>query len=146
MKPLMIRQATSSDLDLLTTLIRLFPAPTVPDEGYIRSCFIALLSDPKAYLAVAVDHDGTVVGYLSGYRHAAFYAGGETAWCDEVFVKEDQRRRGVGKQLMQAFEQWAGQNRCVLVSLATAGAKGFYESLGYATRASYFKKYLSGKP
>ena len=42
-----------------------------------------------------------------------------------------------------AFEEWAGQNHCVLVSLATAGAKEFYEALGYEAKASYFKKYLS---
>jgi GNAT superfamily N-acetyltransferase len=60
-----------------------------------------------------------------------------------VFVREDQRSHGLGTQLMQAFELWAVQNRCILVALATAGAKGFYESLGYATKASYFKKYLS---
>jgi GNAT superfamily N-acetyltransferase len=104
---------------------------------------MAAISDPKAYVAVAVDPDGSFVGYLSGYRHLAFYAGGEAAWCDEVLVREDQRRRGVGRQLMRDFELWATQNRCVLVSLATAGAKEFYQALGYATKASYFKKYLS---
>ena len=87
-----------------------------------------------------------MVGYLSGYRHFAFYAGGETAWCDEVLVREDLRRRGVGRQLMGGFELWAAQNRCVLVSLATAGAKEFYEALGYTTKAAYFKKYLSPAP
>lgn len=138
-----VRQASTPDLDRLTALVQLFPAPAVPDESYIRSCFTAAISDPKAYVAVAVDADGAIVGYLSGYRHLAFYAGGETAWCDEVLVRADQRRRGVGRQLMRAFELWAGKSRCVLVSLATAGAKEFYQTLGYETRASYFKKYLS---
>ncbi len=105
-----------------------------------------LVSDPKAYLAIAVRADSSVIGYLSGYRHAALYAGGETAWCDEIYVHEDQRRSGVGKQLMLDFERWAEENRCVLVSLATAGAKSFYETLGYTSKASYFKKYLSSEP
>lgn len=144
MESFVIRQATPSDLDSLASLILLFPTPTIPDEGYIPRCFMALLSEQRAYLAVAVEPNGTIVGYVSGYRHAAFYAGGETAWCDEVFVKEEQRRCGAGSQLMLAFELWATQNSCVLVSLATSGAKEFYEALGYATKASYFKKYLSG--
>jgi GNAT superfamily N-acetyltransferase len=138
-----VRQASTPDLDRLTALVQLFPAPAVPDESYIRSCFTAAISDPKAYVAVAVDADGAIVGYLSGYRHLAFYAGGETARCDEVLVRADQRRRGVGRHLMRAFELWAGKSRCVLVSLATAGAKEFYQTLGYETGASYFKKYLS---
>lgn len=142
METFVTRRATLSDLDPLSRLMRLFPAPTVPDERYVRKCFTALLSDPKAFVAVAVETDGTVIGYLSGYRHAAFYSGGEIAWCDEVYVTEDKRGRGAGKELMRAFELWAMQNRCVQVSLATAGAKGFYESIGYKSTASYFKKYL----
>src|SRR5690242_9867373 len=102
----MIRCAVSSDLEPLIPLMRLFPSPTTPDEEYIRNCFEGVLSNPKAYLAVAVEPDGAIVGYLSGYRHAAFYAVGETAWCDEVFVKEDRRCHGLGTQLMQAFELW----------------------------------------
>jgi GNAT superfamily N-acetyltransferase len=141
-----VRRARASDLDGFTALARLFPAPTVPDENCIRTCFLAAISDPKAYIAVAVDPDGAIGGYLSGYRHFAFYAGGETAWCDEVLVREDRRRRGAGRQLMRGFELWATQNRCVLVSLATAGAKEFYQALGYAEKASYFKKYLSSEP
>jgi hypothetical protein len=93
----MIRRAISSDLNHLTALIRAFPSPTIPGEGYIRSCLTTLLSDPKAYLAVAVDADGTVVGYLSGYRHAAFYAAGETVWCDEVFSKRRSTRPWPGE-------------------------------------------------
>lgn len=140
-----VRQARSADVDSFTALARLFPAPTVPDENYIRTRFLTAISDPKAYIAVAVDPDGAIAGYLSGYRHFAFYAGGETAWCDEVLVREDRRGRGAGRQLMRGFELWATENRCVLVSLATAGAKEFYQALGYAEKAAYFKKYLSSE-
>ncbi len=139
----MIRHVLPADLEHLIPLIRLFPSPTAPNEEYTRDNFGAVLSNPRAYLAVAVEVDGTLVGYLSGYRHATFYASGETAWCDEVFVREDCRCRGIGTLLMGAFELWAIQHGCILVSLATAGAKEFYESLGYASKASYYKKYLS---
>lgn len=140
-----VRRARASDLEGFTALVRLFPAPALPDVNCIRTRFLAAISDPKAYVAVAVDSDGAIAGYLSGYRHFAFYAGGETAWCDEVLVREDRRRRGIGRQLMRGFELWATRNRCILVSLATAGAKEFYHALGYATKASYFKKYLSSE-
>ena len=43
---------------------------------------------------------------------------------------------------MEAFEEWASLHNCVLVGLATRGAAPFYERLGYASRAAYFKKYL----
>jgi GNAT superfamily N-acetyltransferase len=142
MNVFMIRKAEPSDVEQIIALVRVFPTPTPPSDDHIRSCFAAMLSDPRAYLAVAIESDGLCVGYLSGYRHAAFYASGETAWCDEVLVMEDRRGLGIGTQLVGRFEEWARQSGCVLVSLATAGAKGFYESLGYSTKAGYFKKYL----
>lgn len=50
------------------------------------------LGDSAAYMLVAENELG-LVGYVSGYRHAAFYAGGETAWGDEVLVSESLRDR-----------------------------------------------------
>ncbi len=52
------------------------------------------------------------------------------------------RKRGVGRQLMEAFEAWAASRECTLVSLATRAAGPFYERLGYAAGAEYFKKVL----
>lgn len=52
------------------------------------------------------------------------------------------RDREVGTQLMAKFEQIAEQHECILISLATSGAKGFYEKLGYISKAAYYKKYL----
>ena len=86
--------------------------------------------------------DGRLVGYVAGYRHVTFYAAGLTAWVDEIMVATDHRGAGLGKQLMEAFEDWATLHNCVLVGLATRGAASFYERLGYASKAAYFKKYL----
>ena len=61
----------------------------------------------------------------------AFYAGGVTAWVDEILVAPAFRGRGAGAQLMAAFESWAAQQGCVLIALATLGAAPFYEHLGY---------------
>ena len=46
-----------------------------------------------------------MVGYVSGYRHAAFYAGGDVAWIDEILVSARCRARSIGGLLMAAFEQ-----------------------------------------
>jgi len=82
-----------------------------------------------------VAEDGAaLVGYVSGYCHTTFYAGGKTAWIDELLVVSRCRQHGVGRLLMDAFEAWAEENSCKLVSLATAGASGFYERLGYGPK------------
>ena len=87
----------------------------------------AKLPDPFSCLFVA-EHQERLVGYVSGYCHATFYAGGPTAWVDELLVSEPLRGTGIGRQLMDAFERWAQHRQCVLVSLATRGAAAFYEA------------------
>ena len=78
-----------------------------------------------------------------GTATVTFYAGGQTAWVDELLVIEALRGTGIGRELMDAFEQWAADRQSVLVSLATRGAATFYEHRGYTSKAGYYKKYLA---
>jgi GNAT superfamily N-acetyltransferase len=136
-----IRPATGQDSSQLFELVCAFPTPTpCSAEAYSRS-LQAKLADPHSCLLVAEDN-GRLVGYLAGHRHYTFYAGGLTSWVDEVLVVEVFRGKGVGQDLMQAFEEWSKNAGCVLVSLATRGASAFYERIGYESKALYFKKYL----
>jgi GNAT superfamily N-acetyltransferase len=135
------RPASSEDAVALLHLVGSFPTPTPPSQEQFLATLRAKLPDPSSCLIVAVQ--GTeLVGYVAGYCHAAFYAAGRVAWVDEILVTQTLRGLGTGRQLMSAFEEWARQRGCVLVSLATRGSPGFYERLGYTSRAAYFKKYL----
>lgn len=126
---------------MLLELVRAFPTPTPIATDVYSRMFRHKLIDPCSLVAVAT-LDGALVGYVSGHRHAAFYAAGDTAWVDEILVLDAKRRSGIGRMLMDAFEAWAAEAGCTLTSLATAGAADFYRALGYSTRAGYFKKYL----
>lgn len=137
-----IRRADLSDEARLFELVRSFPTPTPCDHPAYAAALRAKLTDPSAFIAVA-EHDGALSGYVAGYCHVTFYAAGWTAWVDEILVRPDVRGQGVGRLLMDAFEKWAAGRNCKLVSLATAGAGAFYEHLGYATKAGYYKKYLT---
>lgn len=136
-----VRPYQPADDAPLFDLVRAFPAPTPPEHAAFAAALRAKLADDASYLSVA-EHDGALVGYISGYCHPTFYAGGYTAWVDEVLVIAPLRKRGIGRLLMEAFEGWAASRACTQVSLATRGAGPFYERLGYATNAGYFKKYL----
>ncbi len=136
-----IRVANPGDQAALYELVRAFPTPTPITPEMYAGLFAEKLADAQSFLAVA--HRGTtLLGYLSGCRHAAFNAGGDTAWVDEVLVVEPERGGGIGRMLMQAFERWAAASDCRLVALATRGAADFYRQLGYESNAGYFKKYL----
>jgi GNAT superfamily N-acetyltransferase len=79
--------------------------------------------------------------------------GGATGWHGEIrqagaadiVVRDRDRRRGIGRALMDAFEGWAAAEGCALVALATRRAAPFYRDLGYEESASYFRKLLVGQ-
>lgn len=83
---------------------------------------------------VAVDDDGTVVGYASfgdwrafdGYRHTVEHS---------VYVRADRRGGGIGKALMQALIGRARDiGKHVMVAAIEAGNKGsiaLHEALGF---------------
>jgi GNAT superfamily N-acetyltransferase len=140
-----IRSAAASDASALYELVRTFPTLTSPSPEQFSKALDAKLPDASSCLLVA-EHERRLVGYVSGYCHATFYAGGPTAWVDELLVIESLRGTGIGRQLMDAFEQWAKDRQSVLVSLATRGAAAFYEHRGYTSKAAYYKKYLAIDP
>ena len=136
-----VRSAQLSDCDALFSLAKAFAASFAVDRSAFESSFAALIHAPDAFVAVAAE-DGRAVGYVLGFDHQTFYANGRIAWVEEIMVAEDVRLRGVGRQLMESFEQWAESRQSKLVALATRRAAPFYKSLGYAESATYFRKLL----
>jgi GNAT superfamily N-acetyltransferase len=117
-----IRSASVEDEAALFDLVRRFPTPTPPDfETYVE-VLRAKLSDSMSYVLVA-EADGVLVGYVASYMHQTFYASGPTSWVDELLVTPEARRRAVGRELIAAVERLAVDRRCVLIGLATAGAR-----------------------
>jgi GNAT superfamily N-acetyltransferase len=102
----------------------------------------ALLAERNACVLVA-EADGDCVGYLLGFWHLTFFANGPVGWVEEVLVRQEHRGRGIGRDLMSAFERWAAARGCAMVALATRRAAPFYLALGYEESAAYLRKVLS---
>lgn len=103
--------------------------------------YSALAEAEHACLLVAVD-GGEYLGYLLGFRHLTFFANGPVGWVEEIAVRGDARRLGVGAALMNAFERWAAGHGAAMIALATRRAAPFYLALGYEESATYFRKVL----
>jgi GNAT superfamily N-acetyltransferase len=67
-------------------------------------------------------------------------------WVEEVFVRGQQRGRGIGRALLTAFERWAAARDCALIALATRRAAPFYRAVGYEESAVYYRKVVDGRP
>lgn len=136
-----VRKATPGDTDALFELARQLATSFRPQRNAFERCLRELTADPSAWLAVA-ERDGIVLGYCLGFDHIAFYANGRVAWVEEIVVRPEWRRSGLGVRLMTAFEDWARSRGAKLVALATRRAAPFYTALGYEESAVYFRKLL----
>jgi GNAT superfamily N-acetyltransferase len=136
-----IRRALATDAARLYPLTLAFATSLQPDQASFRWAFERLIQQEDTMLLVAED-DGLLVGYILASDHYALFAGGRIAWVEELMVAETHRRSGLGRQLMQAVEEWAASRGAKMVTLATRRAAPFYRSIGYEESASYFRKLL----
>ena len=151
--PARVRPATAADADAVAGLAGGLAQSFTFSRASFDAHYPALLVAGHACLLVAdADADagadagsGECAGYLLGFEHLTFYANDRVAWVEEVFVRGDLRGHGIGRALMTAFEQWAGERGCALVALATRRAAPFYHALGYEDSATYLRKLLPGR-
>jgi GNAT superfamily N-acetyltransferase len=136
-----IRHAGAGDIDGVAALAAELAMSFEFSPEQFRVSYPALLAAGGACLLLAADGSESA-GYLLGFRHLTFYANGPVAWVEEVVVRDRDRGQGIGRALMDAFEEWAAAEGCALVALATRRAAPFYLTLGYEESATYFRKVL----
>lgn len=134
-----VRAAARSDEAHVHELAAEMATTFAVDREAFRATYGRLVDADDALLLVA-DIDGRVGGYVLGFVHPAFFANGPVAWVEEIAVRPELRRRGVGALLMWEFEERAGLAGATLVALATRRAAGFYTAIGYEPSATYFRK------
>ena len=134
-----IRRATEADVDALFLLVKEFAVTFVAERSAFEASLREILADEDANLSVAVV-DGEVVGYCLGFDHCAFYTNGRTSFIEEIMVREDFRKHGVGKELIRCFEQWSISRGSKLVGLVTRRAAPFYEAIGYESSGTFFRR------
>jgi GNAT superfamily N-acetyltransferase len=137
-----IRHASPGDADAVADLAAGLAQSFTFSRARFDLSYPALLAGHDACLLLAADGE-EYLGYLLGFRHLTFYANGPVAWVEEVFVRQQDRGRGTGRALMNTFEQWAANQGCMLIALATRRAAPFYRALGYEESAIYHRKVLA---
>ncbi len=127
-----IRPATQADMDALVELWRVvFPEyddPSRPQRAPRPS--IARKLDWADGLFWVADDAGTLIGtVMAGYD-------GHRGWIYSLGVRPDQRRTGLGGQLVAHAESTLARLGCIKVNLqvldANAGGQAFWAAAGYA--------------
>jgi ribosomal protein S18 acetylase RimI-like enzyme len=140
-KSVFVRKAIHEDILEIFKLANQLSETVNVSESYFQNNFSQFIENDRHCLLVAVQNRD-VLGYVSGYFHNTIYASGLVGYVDEIVVDLPARGMKIGSLLMTRFEEVSREKGCGIVSLATYGAKTFYEALGYNSKAGYYKKYL----
>ena len=97
-----LRAAGAQDRDLLLSLIRgLYAAEHIPfDAARSARSLGELLADPSLGSVWMIEGDGLPVGYAVVALGYSLEFGGRFALLDELFIQEEHRGRGVGRQAL----------------------------------------------
>ncbi|MBK8475753.1 MAG: GNAT family N-acetyltransferase [Opitutaceae bacterium] len=141
-----IRPANLGDFDQLLVLFRqLWPTKTIV-PGRLGTIFARVLATPYKRYFCAVD-DAHVVGLGAVSFKDNLWQEGEIAYVEELVVREDQRRKGVGSLLLDHLVAQAEARGCLRIELDTAfhreAAHRFYERHGMQKRAFLFSRVLA---
>jgi len=149
-----VRLAQPPDRDALARLLEaLWPESTAEEHGRELELILAgnAPGDLPLVLFVAEDRDGSLIGFLE----AGLRSHGESCnpsrpvgYVEGWYVGEKHRRRGIGKNLLLAAEEWARRQGCVEMAsdavIDNELSQRVHECLGFqeVERSVHFRKEL----
>jgi GNAT superfamily N-acetyltransferase len=153
-----LRAATISDYAAIRDLLHdsdAYHAHHAPDLArlpdtprFTRDDLTELLAHATCLVLVA-EEAGDIVGFVeASIRHPDRPDEATDPWCgiNNLAVAQPWRRRGIGKQLVAAAEDWARHNAITQVRLDVfefnEGARSLYDELGYRTLTRHLGKTL----
>ncbi len=114
-----------------------------PDAEKVMRRFLADLSSSSHSCLFVAERDGEIIGFLSGELREGSPAFSPKTWAavEDVYVVPELRSHGIGRDLFEAFQEWAHQKGATGVSLQVAAgnrrAREFYERLGFREVSVY---------
>jgi ribosomal protein S18 acetylase RimI-like enzyme len=104
-----------------------------PDEAFHEGV-ARVLADPNSDFLIAGDPPAAVCQLR--YRYSIWTEAGD-CWLEDIFIEEQARGRGMGRELMEAAFSQARERGCRRMELdvneANAAALALYESLGFSS-------------
>jgi len=127
-----IRPASPEDATVIALLATQLGYPNTPEE--IATRLQDVLAQPGSEVLVALDDDGTVIGY--GHVFGAHRVDTEPfAEIGALVVDETRRSRGTGAALVAAMEAWAIEHGYremrVRSNVIRERAHAFYDRMGF---------------
>jgi ribosomal protein S18 acetylase RimI-like enzyme len=104
-----------------------------PSDEQIRRSVERLLEDERTEFLLAGQPP---VGFAQLRFRPSVWTGADDAWLEDVYIREDARRGGLGRALVEACQERARRRGCRRIQLdcneRNAAALALYESLGFS--------------
>lgn len=134
---LRIVKVDGTNVDRYVDLIRAlanFEALDPPDEDARARLIRDVTSDPPMFHAYLAMMDAVPVGYLAFYFTYSTFLARPTLFLEDIFIREEHRKKGIGKQLFRFCVQEAERRGCGRMEWTALDwntpAHGFYEGMG----------------
>ena len=131
------RAASESDVDtILGFMRRLYAQDGLPfEEADARRTLAGILEDRSLGRVWILGEGAETVGYMILTLGYSLEYRGRDAFVDELFVREDRRRRGLGRKAVQVMERACRELGVRALHLEVerpnAAARGLYRKLGF---------------
>ena len=133
--------ARQDDLDSVTDLMAAFRDwsgyETPPYETIRRTARVLLGEAATEFLLGAPEREVPAAGVCQLRYRLSVWTGAEDCWLEDVYVRDDARRRGVGRALVATALERARARGCRRMELdvneRNTEALGFYERMGFTT-------------
>jgi len=133
-----VREIGQDDFEGFKKLMKLFfsyAGESNTSEKEIKDIFKMAIAPNVNLIYLGAYDQGRLTGLLSLTFGHSSYKAAPFAWCDDLIVDPDYRRRGVGKALMQKAVEMAKDKQCSNLLLGVGNndskARDFYASFGY---------------
>lgn len=149
MNNILIRRAVKADIATVSKLaIELIES--MKNSGGIAKDVLSensrnALTNPNSYILLA-EREGKVIGFISFMTRKTIIHSGLCGLIDELVVSKRYRRKGVGKELIDAAIKECKKLRCCEVEVSTeftnVNAREFYKHCGFEETGVIFEKHL----
>lgn len=132
----MIRQMEKGDESIYVALVKEFYASDAVlcpiEEKYILRAFREITRPSPYAEGFLLSHDGEVAGYALTGKTFSQEHGGPLVWIDEVYVREEYRGAGLGKEFFAfIFDRYKGSAFRLETEADNVRARALYKKLGF---------------
>ncbi len=137
-----VRAALLSDADAVFRLLGRFATSYDPVRSRFDTNYPRLIENESSDLMVA-ERGGQVVDYILASDSLTLFANGLVTELVELYVDEEHRGEGIGRNLVEQAMGRAKDRGAVEVTVPTRRAREFYLARGFELTAEFFKLSLS---